>query len=143
MREIKFRAWDKVNKKMIYSEADISYIDGDGIEGTAAKTVFIDIWGNVNIYHHSTGGTEEIEMLSEGSVGMEYLGLEDKNKKEIYEGDIVYAQHGESYMGAREYVKFIYVKDFIEDVYGLSQYEDLLLLGNIYENPELLERLDK
>ena len=65
--------------------------------------------------------------------------LKDKNDKEIYEGDVVFAQHGESYMGAREYTKRIYVKDLIEDTFALSHYEDLLLLGNIYENPELIK----
>jgi len=140
MREIKFRAWDKVNKKMIYSETDISYIDSDGIEGAAAKTVFIDIWGNVNIYHHSTGGTEEIEMLSEGSIGMEYLGLEDKNKKEIYEGDIVKIDHPFSHRTAyvihdNESAKFRTNNSTGDLISG----EFVEIIGNIYENPELIK----
>ena len=68
-REIKFRAWDKENKKMKYNITGIEYGNGAGnING-----IFID------------GDIYEIEKIEL----MQYTGLHDKNGKEIYEGDIV------------------------------------------------------
>lgn len=61
MREIKFRAWDKVNKNMLY---DVST-------------------GTVTIWY------KEISAKSENCVFMQYTGMTGKNGKEIYEGDIV------------------------------------------------------
>lgn len=70
---------------------------------------------------------------------VQYTGLKDENGKEIYEGDMVHAESGESYYGAREYVDTITVENFIGDTYKLGHYENLLVIGNIYENLELLE----
>lgn len=68
----------------------------------------------------------------------QFIGLLDRDKTEIYEGDIVSAEGGESYYGAREFVKTITINNLIYDTYELSHYEDLKVIGNIYENEELL-----
>lgn len=61
---------------------------------------------------------------------MQYTGLKDKNGKEIYEGDVY------NYNGV------IDVFESIEDFYynELIKYrvEDGEIIGNIYENPELI-----
>ena len=66
MREIKFRAWDKVSKQMIGC-----YMWGLNMDFT-----------NGQIYSGNMNVTDKLEL-------MQYTGLHDKDGKEIWEGDIV------------------------------------------------------
>lgn len=81
---------------------------------------------------------------------MQYTGLKDKNGKEIYEGDIVkahYIKNGlveiiASVAYSEDYAQYV-IKDtkYVSDDYEpLCDYEDLEVIGNIYNNPELLEK---
>ena len=86
-----------------------------------------------------------------GAILMQSTGLKDKNGKEIYEGDIVkfsdcdddeyttpvvwnkdYACFGVSFSG-----KYPVSFDYLEEFY--TELKDIEVVGNIYENPELLE----
>lgn len=74
----------------------------------------------------------------------QFTGLKDKNDKEIYEGDIVQAR-----LNIQEYANF--VVEFADGCFEIRQgnYREYLkvavanrvvkIIGNIYENPELLE----
>ena len=119
MREIKFRAWDKLNKEMFNVEI-MDFQERKVYKDTVSYRKFNDI-----------------EL-------MQYTGLKDKNNKEIYEGDIVKlrANHG---IGVVKYydewgafvVESVKFKPSV--VLGISYYkEEIEILGNIYENPELL-----
>jgi len=87
-----------------------------------------------------------VNVLSEYSANeilheLQYTGLKDKNLDEIYEGDIVElfdvtmrgSMYGENIVG--EVVFFDAC--FVVDRYDLRSY-DCKVIGNIYENPELL-----
>ena len=75
-----------------------------------------------------------------GGIVMQYIGIKDKNGKEVYEGDIVKTHF--------ENKNFEVIKTFsgwgLKINKSLTRYfdprEELEIIGNIYENPELLCR---
>jgi len=122
MREIKFRTWDKKYHMMEYDYSTDLLIGMDGKvykkeERNYAGTSFI-----------------EYEVANHFEL-MQYTGLKDKNSKGIYEGDIVkHPIYG---------VNSVQYSDHMELCNGkwiLSRcYKEVEVIGNIYENPELLE----
>ena len=129
MRDIKFRAWLKSNKLMY----NVLCVD------IAEKKAFIE--------HSDMRGyakyPEEIKL-------MQCIGLKDKSGKDIYEGDIVKAISFARWIGVVKYSDenqaFIF-NDLDKKYRGYStafmnQFDDgFEILGNIYENPELLKEL--
>lgn len=141
-REIKFRAWDNVKDKMYYigEEEDVSFsFDSNGI-------IAIDI----------TEDEEEFKTLHHLHY-MQYTGLKDKNGKEIYEGDITVDRWGNTDVirWHKEYGMYYTcpiesINNSDDEVEKLHAFSDLLfknnvpkeflvVIGNIYENPSLLE----
>ena len=119
-REIKFRAWNTRNNTMY---------EIDRLE-----------WGSDVLMW----GKDEFNPLA-GSVLMQYTGLNDKNGKEIYEGDVVRIPEGyggdSHYKEANGIVKYEGAGFWVES-YNWSDYSwhELEIIGNIYENPELLQQ---
>ena len=121
MRDIKFRVWDNERNAMFNSKSvDIDFFEGK-IEITSDTIRYDEVY------------TDEIKDFEL----MQYVGCKDKNNKEIYEGDIVKIKE---YIGQIIYSKgvfFIDVKgDFYLPIYNVSEFMEVI--GNIYENPELL-----
>lgn len=133
MREIKFRAW---NGKEMFTNWDwLTSEEGMGITLVG--------WLNNNYQV------------------MQYTGLKDKNDKEIFEGDIIKISYGTvNFENKKEIVTDVYfgkaafryrhkdesgsVLDFnsVKIVRGYERItQDVEIIGNIYENPELLKGL--
>lgn len=120
MREIKFRAWDESTKTMHYP-----YTDYGGF-----------------------GGQSSGDILNRFDNVMQFTGIQDKNGKEIWEGDILRSVYGENgnvagfvFYRAFEFVCMRKSKKSWHDfgcVVG-EEGEIYEVIGNIYSNPELLK----
>lgn len=128
MREIKFRAWDE-NKKMTYFELSFDVIK-DGINRSCYLREAI-----------RKGCHYEL---------MQYTGLKDRNGKEIYEGDIIQYRDYSGPVPITPGSKFPTTKSIVnspENMFegillkgnGYGEPKDIEVIGNIYENPELIE----
>ena len=126
-REIKFRAWDgkKMNNNIgihpfimcnhsMLPKDDSNYIE----EGDGSKT-FLTCYDKL----------------------MQYTGLKDKNGKEIYEGDI--CKSSDCRIGVIKWdtdsLSFFRFVDDGTDTVNYCSFQDFKVIGNIYENPELLK----
>lgn len=125
MKNFKFRAWDKDHKYMEYTDKNLIVSFGDN--GNVDATDLSNIYSTCN-------GMQNFEL-------MQSTGLKDKNGTEIYEGDIVKNIYDEIYV-----VKWFDADFHLEEKYnGGFDYLELYsgdnkkVMGNIYENPELLE----
>lgn len=133
MRDIRFRAWD------------VSKLPDGTIRKVMHSNNDLMCWGEVPSPMFATGFADEKLKKGELWVWMQFTGLKDKNEKEIYEGDIVRAKS-----------KFVSVNYEVYWEDRLCQFRlcarhdkqydkthDLYIwadevIGNIYENPELL-----
>ena len=121
MREIKFRAWDKQEKQIVYPRK-FSF---------ETHETLVWCWRNGDFVWR---GEEEFEI-------MQYTGLEDKNGKEIYEGDIIKAMIDYGPGGEHQQVFKVTLGSFGVNIQEWNYKEGILpeVIGNIHENPELLE----
>ena len=140
MREIKFRG------KLISDDFRTKYING-WIYGDYLKndvSHFIITGFNER---HDNSGYPSIDInfwqkVVSNTVG-QFTGLYDKNAKEIYEGDIIRFYNDMDNLKLAGVVKFgngaFYIDCDWYSGYRLMDY-DMEILGNIHDNPELLEK---
>ena len=104
-----------------------------------------DMWFNVDslgeIGLNDPVMNDHISVYPDEIVLMQSTGLKDKNGKEIFEGDVVSIDTDEFDLLFVKYESGIYwLMDDEECVEHLSDYYKYVsIVGNIYENPELLE----
>lgn len=133
MENLKFRAWDKTAKKM----SKVTAIDFS----TKPFRVFYKAYGDENYFNQD-------------AILMQSTGFHDKNGVEIFEGDVLNCGHlftGSPFEEEDEYeeekgvVKFINCGFNVEFKDANALFVDIMLtcedievIGNIYESPELL-----
>ena len=121
MREILFRGKQIDNGEWIYGNLiQERYIVGDIVD-----------------WEEEYFNTEWWALVIRETVG-QYTGLTDKNGKKIFEGDIVTRCGGEKYQGVYEHEDTVVVADTI-DIVMLGEFQELEVIGNIHDNPELVE----
>ncbi len=127
MRPIKFRAWDKKTKEF-RQDNFTDPTDND------TKMLLVDMNGTCWVEGNKTG----IDDVSDRFILMQYTGLKDKQSKEIYEGDIVESSLDKE---ERDVITFKGGEFNAHELgTGSSDLENYFkVIGNIYENKELLE----
>lgn len=142
MRELKFRAWiddsDLCNEEELYYHLDEN---GD----------FVPFMQDLDCWYFDDGQTlgDYLSSFGKGNV-TQYTGRKDENEIEIYEGYILHAKGhypGEGWYdtGEHEY-DFVAKVEYDNDCqaykcggYYLHELDLIKVIGNIWENPELLE----
>ena len=130
-REIKFRIWDIENKEML----KVQELDFEPTFYGGRIAIRPDQYSDY--------------FDTEDMILMQYTGLHDKNGKEIYEGDIVAICFQRAIKRGKAVIKYIdKFAGFVLTETGDAEHEyapigdyqmkNFEVIGNIYDNPELL-----
>lgn len=147
-REIKFRGYDPDTKRWYFGslvkQNKTTYVTSEDYDRNPGNTEWFIFWDEMTDWclpnRHLQGSVDP------KSIG-EYTGLHDKNGREIYEGDIV--RTGDDNVGDPEpMIGKVIMQDgswLIENekkreaIDLFSEITSREVIGNIFENPELLE----
>lgn len=141
MREIKFRVYlDKMYYQNEYVEYDTNLAGIDFLNKTVTFAAYTDGEEVDNLQKYSF---DENNILYKKDLKiMQYIGLKDEYGDEIYEGDIV-TLHNSRYkvIFNMEQARFVLRDDKfeMEIPFTNNNNERMEIIGNIYENPELIE----
>ena len=140
-REIKFRIWDKDNKCFLVRRQI-------KVSGTEVWVYSLPEIEKEPMYCENTlEWCIDHQFQDEGFCVMQYTGLKDKNRKWVWEGDIL--KTGEDFIGeviyevdsefgtAQWQIKVGTFDDGSDNIEAIC--EPFKVIGNIYENPELLK----
>lgn len=138
MREIKFRAWDTLGHHWV-DVFDLHQDEQSLKAGEYVQSTGNDVW--------------DVRLNQKDYVLMQYTGLKDKNGVEIYEGDILKREVGHidhwdegQPVFTREWKNSAVVyraPSFKMDASITIDYineKEVEVIGNIYDNPELLNQ---
>lgn len=132
MKKVRFRAWDEGNKVMHH---DFQWISS-GDEGNDWIIFISDKYPLEN--HKTNPFVNPSPYFAQQFKIMQDTGLKDKNDKEIYEGDIVRGTEDNEHQGQSNVFWGEYWDLQPFSYLGCRDMNMFEVIGNIYENPELL-----
>lgn len=144
-RKLLFRAWLPDDEVMVYSNKyhsqdffEIWHIDENGIHVEIQEEVWRESGGET---------VNEVVYVKPNQFVMSSTGLKDKNGNDIYEGDWCRAMFRtkdgiQVIQGQIIMYEFMWCIDCTgsvgDDIFSINRPHDFEVIGNIYENPELL-----
>jgi len=143
MREIKFRVWEYRHQRTKGKGwQDSKFIWQMNYSPMLEGGETMCYGSSVDLNNALKNGGDEDDGIINPSIFMQYTGLKDKNGKEIYEGDIVMDGVDRYIVEFREGgFNLAGIEDFTHDIYIWLRIGSIEIIGNIYENPELLSNL--
>ncbi len=135
-RVIKFRVWDIPNERMIEEPCDFREAF-DSYSKEMSDMEYAETWQDVE------------DGIWRSCFVMQYTGLKDRDGKEIWEGDIL--KHYLPYENSKEHPLVIMqwgspwacfeLKHIngLKNIAPINWYTEYTVIGNIYQNPELLK----
>ena len=132
MREIVFRAKHYKTKQWVYGIPFRNPVNG--LDNDAYHPQIIP---EINKMHSTIDSCSVIEETIS-----QYTGLTDKHGTKIFEGDICHFYGGECYNGCWEANHTCIIEINHECLWYLENAENVEIIGNIYDNPELLGGTD-
>lgn len=122
----KYRAWNKEKKIMCYKHEDEEQHWFDGVCCSDVEMVNGRLNSGLSAYEY-----------------MQYIGVDDKNGKEIYEDDIVLSDDGKAgqVQWLEEHLAFMIWCVTDNKVYFAyeNDFSKIEAIGNVYENADLLK----
>ena len=155
MCDILFRA-KAINRDKGYHKT--TYKNGDWVYGLVTR-LYDERFENLPAEMTNINGVSGIE-VDYKTIG-QYTGLTDKNGRKIFEGDIVHAIYQSNYVGMKNIDFGIGVVEYCGNYYSHASYEINIIgeigsrvfsasleggvevIGNIHDNPELIETAAK
>jgi uncharacterized phage protein (TIGR01671 family) len=119
---IKFRVWDKNEKKFLTYPCYFNHLDFN--EFTCFERYF--------------------KLDEDGCFIQQFTGLKDKNEKEIYEGDIIkytpfnQKDYKDTIVNVPDLISFHWFAE-LQEMLQESNKCEIEVIGNIFKNPELLK----
>ena len=158
-RELKFRVWNKATKSWLnddagthcWSEYCLNIFTGEVVEIVTSDNKFFSRANEPNFYFDKNTHVKESPYVVQ-----QYTGLKDRHEKEIYEGDILrheFYPHNKNFVMkwnvlswklfdtkeyGDEYIESAVTFD-VENDKNRWVVDELEVIGNIMENPELLK----
>jgi uncharacterized phage protein (TIGR01671 family) len=136
-REIKFRAWD--GQKMWYPETKTA--DGNNTYFAFYHGERVIPWG---LYDNTLGNRiitgDQKAIFNSPGILMQFTGLKDLKRRNVFEHDIIQATYGKKRTEFVGVVKWDedgleWIASYKSDWMSLCHLENIVVMGNVYENP--------